>query len=220
MKDIISSLSTAAAVRTVKKGSNLLFQGEIPRKAFVVRSGLIRSYTITSNGEERIIGLYARGAVLPVSWIFGQASSSLFYFDAVTDSKVVSLDRKQLITQATSSPELSRQLMDYLSSENTASLLRINGLEQSRAIEKIGFMLYYLIFRYGKDDGKGNYCLTIKLSQLMLSNLVGLTRESTTKSLLNLRQKGVIDYKNSDYKINKARLESFLGEDSFRDVKL
>lgn len=220
MKDILTNLANDSAVRTIKKGSNLLFQGEIPRKAFVVRSGLVRSYTITSSGEERIIGLYARGAVLPISWIFGQASSSLFYFDAVTDCKIVNLDRRELIDKVTRSPELSRQLLDYLSSENTASLLRINGLEQSRAIEKVGFMLYYLIFRYGKDDGKGNYNLTIKLSQLMLANLVGLTRESTTKSLLQLRKKGVIDYKNSDYKINKTRLESFLGEDSFRDVKL
>lgn len=220
MNNILANLPAEAVVRTVKKGSNLLFQGEIPRKAFVVRSGLVRSYTITSNGEERIIGLHGRGSMLPISWVFEKASSSLFYYDAVTDSKVVSLDRKQLVSTIISRPELSKQMFDYLSGEHTASLLRINGLEQSRAIEKVGFMLYYLVFRYGKAQANGRYALTIKLSQLMLSSLVGLTRESTTKSLLQLKSKGVINYKNSNYTINKTRLENFLGEDSFRDLKL
>ncbi|HET6622553.1 MAG TPA: Crp/Fnr family transcriptional regulator, partial [Candidatus Saccharimonadales bacterium] len=167
-----------------------------------------------------IIGLHARGAMLPVSWIFGKSSSSLFYYDAVTDAKVLSVSRQQLLDTVMSRPELSKQMFDYLSGEHTASLLRINGLEQSRAIEKVGFMLYYLVFRYGKDEGKGRFSLTIKLSQLMLANLVGLTRESTTKSLLSLKSKGVISYKNSNYRIDKTRLENFLGEDSFRDLKL
>lgn len=220
MNSIFTRLSDGSPVRVIKKGSNLLFQGEIPRKAFVVKSGLIRSYTITSSGEERVIELHTRGSILPISWLFGKVTSSLFYYDAVVDSQVVGVDPQSLISTVAGDKTMAMQMFEYLSSEHTASLMRINGLEQSRAIEKVGFMLYYLIFKHGKAQQDNFYLITIKLSQLMLSNLVGLTRESTTKSLLELRSKGVISYKNSCYSVNKARLENFLGEDSFRDLKL
>lgn len=220
MKSFLSPLPDSSSIRVVKKGANLLFQGEIPRHAFIVRDGLIRSYTITSAGEERIIGLHDKGAILPLSWIFGKTSNSLFYYDAVIDSRVAALNKSQLIDHITSDRELTAQAMTYLASENTASLLRINGLEQTRAIEKIGFTLYYLLFRHGQEKTPGKFIIELKLSQLMLANLVGLTRESTTKNLNLLKDKGVIDYASSTYTIDKAKLEAFLGEDSFRDLSI
>ncbi|HAC56443.1 TPA: hypothetical protein DCF80_02990 [Candidatus Saccharibacteria bacterium] len=220
MDTLIQQLRPYSTMRVVKKGANVLFQGEIPRRAMIVRDGVIRAYTITSTGEERVVALYGKGDIFPLTWILGETTNTLFYYDAITEARLMTFSKEDLDKVLAENGEASRALMTFVGNQYTAMLLRITGLEQSRAVEKIGFTLYYLLFRYGVEKEPGVYTINIKLSQLMISNLVGLTRESSTKNLKVLKDKGVIDYSSSTYTINKQKLEQFLGEDSFRDLSL
>lgn len=220
MEELLRRLHPVSLPRLVKKGSNILFQGEIPRKAYIIRDGVVRAYTITSSGEERIVAFYSKGDVLPLSWLLGETTNALFYYDALSDVRLMTVDKTDFLDCIMNDKTLLVNLLSFVSNQSTSLLLRITGLEQSRAIEKIGFTLYYLLFHYGIEKEPGFYTVNIKLSQLMVANLVGLTRESTTKNLKILKNKGVIDYDHSSYMIHKAKLESFLGEDSFRDLKL
>ena len=220
MDTLLQKLKPVSLPRLIKKGSNVLFQGEIPRKAFIIREGVVRAYTITSTGEERIVAFYSKGDILPLSWLLGDTTNSLFYYDAVSDVRLLTVSKEDFHKIVMKDTELLAGLMRFLSNQYTALLLRITGLEQSRAIEKIGFTLYYLLFRYSVEKTPGVYAVNIKLSQIMIANLVGLTRESTTKNLKVLKDKGIIEYDHSTYTINKVKLENFLGEDSFRDMSL
>lgn len=207
-------------MRVVKKNGNIFFQGEVPRKAMIVRDGVIRAYTITSNGEERVVALFGRGDVFPLTWILGETTNSLFYYDAVSEARLMSVSREDFMEAILNNPPAMAALLSFVGNQYTSLLLRITGLEQSRAVEKIGFTLYYLLFRYGIEKKPGLYTINLKLSQLMIANLVGLTRESSTKNLKILKDKGIISYTSSMYVVNKQKLEHFLGEDSFRDITL
>jgi len=220
METFLKQIKPHSTLRVFKKGSNVFFQGEVPRKAMIVRDGIIRAYTITSSGEERIVALYGKNDILPLSWVLGETSNTLFYYDALTESRVLAVSKTDFDEVVNSSPEMLRILLSFVGNSYTAMLLRITGLEQSRAIEKIGFTLYYLLFRYGIETKPGVFTIDIKMSQNVIASLVGLTRESTTKNLKLLKEKQVISYTSSTYTINKQRLESFLGEDSFRDLSL
>lgn len=220
MESLIQQLRPYSTMRVIKKGANVLFQGEIPRKAIIVRDGIIRAYTITSNGEERVVALYGKGDILPLSWVLGETSNTLFYYDAVSEARLMTFSKNDFHKVLNEDPAALQMVLSFVGTQYTALLLRITGLEQSRAIEKIGFTLYYLLFRYGTEKQPGIYNINIKLSQLMISNLVGLTRESSTKNLKVLKDRGIIDYTSSTYTVNKLKLEQFLGEDSFRDLQL
>lgn len=220
MDALIQQLRPHGTMRVVKKGANILFQGEVPRKAMVVRDGVIRAYTITSGGEERVVALFGRGDVFPLTWILGETTNTLFYYDAVSEARLMTISREDFMNAVLESPAAMSALLSFVGNQYTALLLRITGLEQSRAVEKIGFTLYYLLFRYGIEKKPGLYTINMKLSQLMIANLVGLTRESSTKNLKILKDKGIINYSSSTYTVNKQKLENFLGEDSFRDISL
>jgi CRP/FNR family cyclic AMP-dependent transcriptional regulator len=220
MEALIQQLRPKSTMRVVKKGGNIFFQGEIPRKAMIVRDGIIRAYTITSGGEERVVALFGRGDIFPLSWVLGETTNTLFYYDAVSEARIMNVDRDDLLGAITKTPETMSAMLSFVGNQYTSLLLRITGLEQSRAVEKIGFTLYYLLFRYGIEKKPGLYTINMKLSQLMIANLVGLTRESSTKNLKALKEKGVITYSGSMYTVNKQKLEQFLGEDSFRDLNL
>lgn len=112
-------------------------------------------------------------------------------------------------------------LFHTLSRDYTAAMLRINGLEQSRAEDKVAFTLYYLVFRYGKlKQADSMHTIEMTLRHATIAGLVGLSRESTTKILVHLQKLGIIDYKNGTYRVHKDLLESHIGEDAFRDVQL
>lgn len=220
MDSLLSHLKTSTTVRRIKKGGNVLFQGEIPRSVMIVRDGIIRAYTITSSGEERIVALFSKGGIVPLAWALDEAPNALFYYDALSEVRVLTVPKQDFLTAVTGDRSLMLQMLKFVTSEYTALLFRITGLGQSRAIEKIGYTLYYLLFRYGIPKANGTYSIDIKMSQTVIAALVGLTRESTTKNLKILKDKGVITYTNSTYTINKTKLESFLGEDAFRDLSL
>lgn len=220
MDNLLPYLKESATVRRIKKGGNVLFQGEIPRSVMIVRDGVVRAYTITSSGEERIVALYSKDEIVPLAWALDQAPNALFYYDALSEVRVLTVPKQVFLDAVMNNQDILRSMIRFVTDEYTALLFRITGLGQSRAIEKIGYTLYYLLFRYGVEKPGGTFAIDIKMSQTVIAALVGLTRESTTKNLKILKDKGIIDYTNSTYTVNKARLEGFLGEDAFRDLTL
>lgn len=220
MDDLLRELKPLGSFRTITKDGNVLFQGEIPRSVMLVRSGIVRAYTITSGGEERTVSLHGDGDIIPLTWALGITSNSLFYFEAVTDCRVFQVPRAAFTEYLNTKPERIQAMLHQTASVYTSLLLRVTGLEQSRAAEKIGFTLYYLLFTRGKEVEPGIFKIDVRLSHALFGSLVGLTRESTAKNMKQLRDKGIIDYASFTYTVDKAKLEAFLGEDGFRDLSV
>lgn len=218
MESLHKQLHTLGTPRLVRKGSTILFQGEIPRTVSVIRDGIVREYTIDSNGDERIVALYSKGDVFPLSWTLGKTSNTLFYYDALVDTRMICVSKQQFLDIVMTNRVILAELLQFISNEYTALLLRATGLEQSRAVEKIAYTLYYLLFRYGTQTSANEYTISIKMSQAMIASFVGITRESTAKNLKILKDKKIITYSHSIYTINKTKLEAFMGEDGFRDM--
>lgn len=220
MEELISRLKPLSQLRVFKKGTTVLFQGEIPRRAYVIREGLIRAYVVKPSGEESIIAFFSKGDIFPLPWLLGSSSNALFYYEAVEDTRVLTFSKDDFIKTTHNNPILLQGALEYLNRQYTAQLMRITALGQSRAIEKISFTFYYLLFRYGVEKRPGVYTISIKLSHLTIANLTGITRESTTTNLKTLKNKGIITYTRSMFTINKQKLENFMGEDAFREITL
>lgn len=220
MDELLSALKPHATTRFFKKGATILYQSEIPRSVFIVRKGLIRAYSITSSGEERIAALHSRHDVFPLSWVYGKTPHTLFYYEASSDCEVVCIAKDAFTETISHQPKLLKNILEFAVSEYTAMLIRVTALEQSTAAEKIAMTLYYLMMRHGVEHKPGMFTINFKMTQSMLAHLVGLTRESTTVNLKTLQHKEVVSYKNFTYTIDKARLERFVGEDSFTGVSL
>lgn len=203
--------------RFFSAGETILYQGELPRVAYVLKSGLIKMYSISANGEERIVDFNVGGEILASSWVFGNATSTLYYYQAIEDCDIYEIPRAELLSYL-KSPEASSDMMDRVNGQYTAALLRITALEQARARDKILFTFYYLLQRFGKEIVPGWYTIHLSLTHQMIADLVGLTRETTAVELSSIKKTKVLSYKRQKYLVHKSRLLKAIGEDTFANI--
>lgn len=220
MDEILQTLSPHSTIRSLSKGSTLLYQSEIPRHAYIVTKGLIRAYSVASTGEERTISLHSRGDIFPLSWVYGETRSTLFYYEASEPSELICVPKDIFLKKVMDNRASLDYMLKYLVNEHTAQQMRITALEQATASEKISLTLYYLMIRHGRERQPGYYTLTIRLTHATIASLVGLTRESTALNMSSLKKSGVVTYQNFIYTIHKPSLERFISEDGFKDVVL
>lgn len=220
MKQLLSHLRTVGTPSIYRKGSSLFFQGEIPRFATIILDGVVKAYTINHDGDEAIINLYGKGSIIPSAWISNQASVALFNYDAVNDVRVLKINKTDFIEAINTNPVYQKEFLEHVVQSQAGLMLRVTGLCQARASAKICYTLYFLMFRYGIEKQPGIFEIDLKLTQNMLANLIGQTRESTAKNLKVLKEAGAVDYTNSTYFVDKNKLEQYLGEDSFRNLEL
>jgi CRP-like cAMP-binding protein len=218
MRRILNEIQPYATKRSFKKRSILLYQGEAPRMAYMIVDGIIKVYSINSAGEEQIVTFHTTNDIFPTPWIFSKASTTLYYYETLTDCTILTLPRETLSEKLYNHPELMRAAMDYFVTNYTGMMMRVTALEQARAHEKIMFTLYYLLFRYGHMRRPGKYTIDLELTHSILASLVGLTRETTTTELGKLKREKIVSYTAHSYVVDKQRLERALGEDSFKDV--
>ncbi len=220
MEDIAKLLPTQSTQRSVKKRSVLIYQGEVPRQAYIVLSGVIKAYRLGNFGEEQIVGFYTKGDMFPATWIFSRTSSSLYYFEALEDSVVLTVEKPVLLDLIESNPEIKQKVFDYMVTAYSGLLMQVSALEQSRAAEKLLLMMYYLMFRYGKQTSAGVYHVDLRLTHTTLGSLMGLTRETTTTELGRLKRKKIVTYNRRGFIIYRSELERRLGDESFASIKL
>lgn len=220
MDNIADLLPTQSTRRSVKKRSILIYQGEVPRQAYIVLSGVFKAYRLGNFGEEQIVGFRTKGDMFPETWIFGKTSSALFYYEALEDSEVLTVEKPVLLNLIENRPEIKQTVFDYIVNNYTGLLMQITALEQSRAAEKLLLMMYYLMFRYGKEVSPGVYRVNLRLTHTTLGSLMGLTRETTTMELGRLKRKNIVTYDSKGFTIYRQALERRLGDESFSSLRL
>lgn len=207
-------------VKSYSRGEIVIYQGEVPTSAFVVKSGLVKTYNLTMGGEENVVSFDIASDMLPSSWIFKRSPSALFFYEAVTDTELYAIPRQDILQKIDSDPSFKDSLFNRYLTSYIAQSLHLNALEHSKAGEKIIHTLYYLSLRYGKDGKNGLVELQIPLTQQDFASLLGLTRETTGIELNKLKKNGVISFRKKFYAINKQKLAHEMGSSDFDGLSI
>lgn len=207
--------------RSFTPGSIIIYQGEVPRSACVLIKGVVRVYGISTQGEEQIVAFHVAGEFFPSSWIFSKAPSTLFFYEALTDCEVAFIPKKELVDYMLADPTRTNVMLDYFTTNYAASLIRISGLEQPKARDKLIYTLYFLCQRYVEVKDNSDYMvIPISLTHQSLASFVGLTRETTAMEMSKLKKQKVINYNNQQYTVNMRLLLDIIGEDSLKNISI
>lgn len=208
--------------RTYKKGEIIIFQGEAPRSAFVVKSGTVKAYNLSVNGDEKPVAFYSAYSSFPGSWIYGKVPSAIYYYEAFTPEVTLYIvDRESYVRFVRSDPEvLYHELQNYVTSQ-LANSMRLNALQHSRASDKLVYTLHYLALSHGRSVEPHVVEITLDLTHQDFANLTGLTRETAATELNKLKHQGVISYsKNMPYRLDLNKLMTLLNDEYIADVQV
>lgn len=170
------------------KGEIILFEGEIPPCAYVIKKGVIKTYNLTSEGQEKPISFDSDMETLPAGWVFGKQRRTQYFYEAFTDCIVYCVPRQELLEFITGSRERLYDYLDYFVYRYLNYQMRVNALEQSKAADKVLHTIYFLAIRFGHDIQKDTVRIQLPLTQQDLANFMGLTRETTGIELKRLEK--------------------------------
>jgi CRP/FNR family transcriptional regulator len=196
----------------------ILQQDAVPRSAFVVKTGTIKSYNITSKGEEKPIGFSVKDELFPLGWIFNRIRKAQYYYEALSDCELYSAPKEDLRSYIKGDPSVMSQVLDECVRETLTNEMRINALSQSKAFDKVLYTIHYLSLCFGHDVRTDLVEISLPFTQQDVANFTGLTRETISVELKKLSTLKVILYRNRNFVVLTDKLNELLDDDYDRQL--
>lgn len=224
---IVNTFFTTFPAYDYKKGNILIRSGEEPKGIYYLKTGHVRQYAITKEGEEMTLNIYKPGAFFPMAWAVN-AYPNHYYFEAMDDSRVRIAPREDTVSFVKNEPEVLFDLLQRLYIGLDGVLSRMEHLMSGKARERLIAILIINAKRFGRhqsappsgrhnaaspfgrhqsapnpvtnkkrDPVGSSLTIGLKLTHQDLASLAGLSRETVTREMTELKRQGVLDYTNT-----------------------
>lgn len=201
-------------IKKFTRGDIVLHQDAEPSCVYFIKSGIIKSYNLTSKGEEKPIELSTHLDVFPIGWFMNIITHAQYYYEAITDSEVFCIPKNELTTYLRNNSESMFQMLTRQVERSTHTQLRLNALEHSKAYDKVVSTLHYFALRFGRDVARDTVKIPLPLTQQDVANFTGLTRETVSAEFKKLTDQQILGHQQQAYVIYTGALDEML-DDSF-----
>jgi len=152
-----------------------------------IKSGFVRIYAISKNGQEVTIHIAKPSSFLP--FFVEKKMKRQYYIEAATPVEVWQVPKEEMINFIVENPELFPDLIDDFSCTIKQLLMRVEYLASGDAYSKVAAVLLWLAADRAR---KTNVPLDFAVTHRLIASLTGLTRETVTLQMLKLKEKKLI----------------------------
>jgi CRP/FNR family cyclic AMP-dependent transcriptional regulator len=208
--DAQAFLDTAGVARKVMdyhRGESIYSQGEAATTVMYIQKGGVKLSVVNGSGKEAVVAMFGPTDFFGEGCMAGQAVR-MGTTTAVTPTKVLVIQKEELLRVLHSQHELSDHFISYMLAHN----IRVEEdlIDQLfNSSEKRLARTLLLLARYGEQDQPER--ILAKVSQETLASMVGTTRSRVNFFMNKFRKLGFIEY-NGKIKINKSLLTVVLHE--------
>jgi len=190
--------------RKFRKLEDLIPIDEPVDHIFFLTKGYVRQYTVSPAGDEFNLNIFKPNSFFPLNLALHQKKNP-YYFSAFTQGKYRAAPVKKVVDFLQQDPKLLFDLTKRLTSGINGLLLRMESIAFGNAEQRVASTLYLLYLRFGVLNSKENkkVCpenqqkhkvIQLNFTHQELAFFSGLTRETVSGVMANLREKGVINY--------------------------
>lgn len=181
-----------AKVRHYPKGQIILYEGENPTEAFVVKSGAVKIYDIDEDGNEKILHIVKAPGIFPTIFLFGVTGITNTFYTTVSDSELYVLSRADFENRLVTDNTLAVYCIRWFANEVSEILKRMSSLEKTSTRDKLIATLGYLLRQHADDQKGGWKRVRFPISHQLLADMIGVTRESTTMVMKDLQKDKIV----------------------------
>lgn len=179
--------ATAKSTEThFRAGSHVFFEGDSVDWLYQVKSGVLRLTRVLEDGRRQVIAFGYPGDIV------GFPSDGLHHTDCdvLVDAHLQPY-RRSMLESGEGDPQLHRNLLQAALREISAMQDHFMMLGRKSAVEKVASFLCVLADRVG--DGLGDYKqVVLPMSRGDIADFLGLTTETVSRTLTQLRRSKII----------------------------
>ncbi|MFB4367665.1 MULTISPECIES: fumarate/nitrate reduction transcriptional regulator Fnr [unclassified Pseudomonas] len=176
--------------RPLKKGEFLFRQGDTFNSVFAVRSGALKTFSLSDAGEEQITGFHLPSELVGLSGM----DTELYPVSAqaLETTSVCEIPFERLDELSVSLPQLRRQLMRVMSREIRDDQQMMLLLSKKTADERIATFLVNLSARFSARGFSANQ-FRLAMSRNEIGNHLGLAVETVSRVFTRFQQSNLIE---------------------------
>lgn len=188
-------------LREFTRGEVLLSKDVPINSLFAIRTGYVKVTSISASGIERLVWIAGRYDITPTEQFFSRRGSTQFFYTALTDGSFYELDKSTFLNSAAESPEIMTEIARSMSSHYDDFMSRLDAVDATTVKERLLRTLYYLAQRVSADSTVNLIDYDLKLTHRDLAAMIGSTRETTSITLVELRDEQLIHYDRKSFTI-------------------
>lgn len=188
----------------------MLFRtGDPSRHLYVIREGQVKLTRTDIDGHDHLLNLAGPGYFLGFDTI-GNPSYS-YNAETLTPTVLCRIEHGDIVRLLTEEPRVSLNVLLAVNEQLAQARNLIRVLGQKTAVEKVAALLLNLY--PPKTDGGTGKVRALHLSRQEMAEILGLTVETVSRIMADLRRKGIIDAPRGRIVISaRARLQTLAGE--------
>jgi CRP-like cAMP-binding protein len=206
--DLTHELTQTARPRTLFKGEVLYPFEERPNFITYVARGWLKLSTLTSHGEERVLGIRKPGEYLALEAVADDEFTNPETI-ALTDASLLTWDAREMRERFENQPKFTVAIGRLLARATRRDMLSRAVQDSSRVAARLARILYQLAREQGKSI-KDGLSLQLPLTQEELAELITVRRETVSLNFGELEREGVIRRDGRTVLILREPMEAFL----------
>lgn len=176
--------------RPMKKGEFLFRQGNAFNSVFAVRSGALKTFSLSDGGDEQITGFHLPSELVGLSGM----DSEIYPVSAMAleTTSVCEIPFERLDELAVQLPQLRRQLMRIMSREIRDDQQMMLLLSKKTADERIATFLVNISARFRARGFSANQ-FRLAMSRNEIGNYLGLAVETVSRVFTRFQQNNLLE---------------------------
>jgi len=188
---ILHSMGIASADRSYQPGDAIYSEGEYGDALYVLIFGVVKLFRLYSGSKEATLRLLKPWDIFGHLAFAGEARQRA-YAEAVTECKVTKVPKIFMERAIRREPQAAVKMMTLLELRLVQYEELVKCLLPRETEERLANLLPLLAQKFGERNEDGVVTIDLRLTHQDLAAMVASTRESVTKVLNEMRNRGVI----------------------------
>jgi CRP/FNR family transcriptional regulator len=202
----LKRIRAVASLKQVRKKEILFGEGEEAKGFYVILSGKVKLYKISSEGKEQILHVVSAPDAFAEAALFLEGSYPAFA-EALADSQLLFFPKRDFVQMIERNPKLSINMIVSLSQFLRRFASLIEELSLKEVSSRVAKYLIDLSLKSAKE-GRNPKEVDLDLSKNQLASKLGTISETLSRTLTKMKAKEVIDVKkNRIFILNRELLE-------------
>ncbi|ANB60208.1 Crp/Fnr family transcriptional regulator [Anoxybacteroides amylolyticum] len=202
----LDSIVKISQVRVYKPRTFVFMQGEPLERVFFIQSGTVKIYKTDISGKEQIVSILQTGEMFPHAGFFRRGSYPA-HAEVMEEATLIVIPIAEFEQTLICYPELCMKLFRVMGEK----IIDLQNRLEEQILHNTYEQIILLLLRLTKTNAvlQGRFHrLTTHFTNRELANMIGTSRETISRTLSQLKRKGLIDIDdNGYYLIDAERLE-------------